>query len=179
MASASSAGVGAAGTGSRLVEIGRQPVSTGLAPDIHTVDQARRAAVAARSRWLVDVMEGRERAVDAPWTVCAAGHRPLLKLRLVQLMATAPRWDAGRTNAAVGHVAAILGLPAGDVRAADLAWLADPRSAGRRILAWLDAFRPRSLPWPGFPYAPVPDDFPSGPGQPPPLAARTRQGTPR
>jgi hypothetical protein len=164
----------------RLAEIGRVSANTTLGPDITEVNRARHAAARARARFLVEVLEGRLRAVDAPWEACGTGDRRLMRVRLAQLLATTPHWDAGRTNAAVGHLAHVLGLNATQVRGADLGWLADSRSAGRRVLAWLDVFRPRTTPWPGFPYSPVPDRFADeGPGAPPALAARDRDGVPR
>ncbi len=162
----------------RLVDVGRASANTALAPDIHALNQARKTAATTRSRFLIAVLHNQLKAVDAPWVACDSGERPLLRVRLVQLLATTPRWEARRTNAAVGHIAELLGQPVSEVHDADLAWLADRRSAGRRVLAWLDAFRPRTTPWPGFPYAPIPDEFSTdGPGQPPLLAPRNRQGT--
>ena len=147
------------------------------APHISETLAAAARARKSRSHFLAEVLGGGISTVDAPWVACLSRDRGLLRVRLRQLLATAPHWDTGRTNAALGHIAAVTGTPGPEVSTVPLAWLVDQRAAGRRMLAWLDAFRPRTHPWPGFPYAPLPDIFDAaGPGNPPALAARDRAG---
>ncbi|GAA3635178.1 hypothetical protein GCM10022236_42230 [Microlunatus ginsengisoli] len=147
------------------------------APSSEQLTAAADRAREGRARFLLAVLDGSQSLAEVPWTACAGDDRRLLRVRLRQLVTTAPLWDARRSNAALGHVAMLAGAAFAEVRDAQLAWLVDPRSSGRRILAWLDAFRPRSRPWHGFPFAPVPDTFPAeGPGRPPVLAARTVDG---
>jgi hypothetical protein len=148
-----------------------------LAPGVAQVTAAATLARDRRAHFLVDVLNGKVSTVDAPWAACESVDRRLLRIRLRELLSTAPLWDAGRSNAALGHMAAVLGVRPGTTGEAALAWLVDPRSAGRRVLAWLDAFRPRTRPWPGFPFAPLPETFPSDwPGRPPGLVPRDRSG---
>ena len=150
------------------------------APDISDTIAAAARARESRSHFLAEVLAGGVPAVQTPWVACENNDRKLLRLRLRQLLATAPHWDSGRTNAVLGHMAAVVGTNGAEVNAAPLAWLVDPRAAGRRMLAWLDAFRPRTQPWPGFPFAPLPETFAAdGPGNPPALVARDRAGVPR
>lgn len=149
-------------------------------PDIAEASAAAARARQSRSHFLAEVLDGGVATVQAPWVACENRDRRLLRVRLRQLLATAPHWDAARTRAVLAHVAVVVGARGAEVGAAPLAWLVDPRSAGRRMLAWLDAFRPRTQPWPGFPFAPLPETFPAdGPGGPPPLATRDRAGVAR
>ena len=150
------------------------------APHISKTLLAAARARESRAHFLAEVLGGGLATVDSPWVACQSGDRRLLRVRLRQLLATAPHWDTGRTDAALGHIAAVTGSPGPELNTAPLAWLVDSRAAGRRMVAWLDAFRPRNAPWPGFPFAPLPDSFPAeGPGNPPALAARDRAGVPR
>lgn len=144
------------------------------APAIERVTQAAGRARMTRARFLARVLDGSQPLVSTPWVVCETGDRRLLRIRLRQLLATAPRWDRVRADGVVDHVASVLEVPATDVRDAAVAWLVNPHAAGRRVLAWLDSFRPRRQPWPGFPFAAVPVDFDPDDLGPAPTLARRR-----
>ena len=62
--------------------------------------------------------------------------------------------EAADTNERLARFA---GLPNDvPVRSLTIGWLLDNRSK-HRLVAFADALGDRAVPWPGFPYAPVPD----------------------
>lgn len=108
-----------------------------------------------RSRHLIAITEGDLTALDVVGAACAEEGKPLRRISLRQLLLAQPRVGEQRARRHLSVVAAILGTNE-DLGTKSIAWLIDPRSGGRRLLAWLDAQQPRHELWPGFPFAPEP-----------------------
>lgn len=132
---------------------------------------ATRASVAAnrmRAEYLQSVAAGMLTVNDVVTAACEDGHRPLLRISLDQLLRARPGWGQARSHAALTRIVTFCGQhPTKDtLRRLDLAWLLDPRAAGARLLAFLDALSPESPanPLAGFPYG-VRPTRPAGGGQ--------------
>lgn len=127
-------------------------------PPLARANQARRAATTYRAEWLVALAEDVVTLPDVLAHAATEEGRPLLRVRLHQLLTTQPGWGevrAGRVLATLGEFLSEPGCATGRT----LAWLLDPRAGGRRVTAFLEAYfarRRHETPWPGFPYAKAP-----------------------
>lgn len=126
----------------------------------------RRVANAARGELLQLITDGTVTPWEAIVAAAASGEKPLLRLRLDQIITAGPGIGAARARAVIAQVLHI--LEATESRTANghvtLAYILDEQARGRRLLAVLDAFISYGLiqqaqdltVWPGFPFAAAP-----------------------
>jgi hypothetical protein len=124
---------------------------------------ARLAANKTRAEWLLGLAEGRNTPQQLPVAACQPDGEPLLRLRLRTVVMSTPGFGLGTAKQLEEHLAQMLGgVDAKCWRDSrhnpkwTVAWLVDARAGGKRITAWLDAWRARTPPWPGFPYSKAP-----------------------
>jgi hypothetical protein len=114
-----------------------------------------------RADYLQSVAAGLLSVHDVLTAAADPGHRPLLRIRLDQLLRAQAGWGAARSTTNMGRLLMFCGLPAdrATIRRLDIGWLLDPRASGQRVIAWLDVTTDvPGLPWRGFPYTPAPTD---------------------
>lgn len=112
------------------------------------LSQARRA----RAEHLLAYAQGLISASDLISAACTREGRSLRRITLKQFLLARPGVGATRTKEHLSRFAERLGIDADGLGAKPLAWLIDPRSGGRRILAWLDVSHERRSPVAGFPF---------------------------
>lgn len=127
----------------------------------------RRRANAARGELITLVSDG----TLTPWeALTSVGEDPdataLRKVSLEQILMARPGASSASSTRVVEQVMRTLSLPSGSMRVRDvtIGYVLDSRSAGRRLLAVLDAFLSHGVitdaaevsAWPGFPYSPPP-----------------------
>ncbi|WP_156250841.1 hypothetical protein [Pseudactinotalea terrae] len=135
-----------------------QPSGGWLAPAPQAA-AARRSAAMRRAEYLMSVTDGLLSVNDVVNAAAEPGNKALLRITLHQLLLSQPGWGQVRAGAAMDRLVSLLGLrlDVGPLRRLPLSWLLDPRAAGTRLLAWLDATTPQmAAPWPGFPFTPAP-----------------------
>lgn len=124
-------------------------------PSLHEARVALATARRYRAEWLISVAEGLLTPLDVITRAATEEGKPLRKISLRQLLLAQPGHGDKRASDALEALAARCELPAGtDLNDLTIAWLLDPRAAGKRVLSWLDVHHPKTQPWPGFPYAP-------------------------
>lgn len=136
-----------------------RPSGGQLAAPAHAAD-ARRSAALRRAEHLMAVTDGMLSIADVVEAACQPGNKALLRITLHQLLLSQPGWGEVRTSATLQRLLTLLGLRLDPARTRRLpvAWLVDPRAAGTRLLAWLDATNPQmAAPWPGYPFTPPPN----------------------
>ena len=114
---------------------------------------------AVRARCLTAVTQGRSSIFDVILEAADTNERraPLRLIRLWMLLEAQTGWGEARTGVVMDRLARFAGLPNDvPVRSLTIGWLLDNRSK-HRLVALADALGDRAVPWPGFPYAPVPD----------------------
>lgn len=126
----------------------------------------RRVANAARGELLQLITDGTVTPWEAIIAAAASGEKPLMRLRLDQIITAGPGIGAARARLVIAQVLHI--LEATESRTATghvtLAYILDEQARGRRLLAVLDAFIAYGLiqqaqeltVWPGFPFAAAP-----------------------
>ena len=119
--------------------------------DVSVLNKARRNADRFRAEWLILLNEKMMEPADLLREAARPEAKPLMKLSLRQVLLAQQGWGRRKTDAVIDHVSAVSGARI-DRRKMTVGWLLDPRSGGRRFAAWLDAFEPKTKPWPGFPY---------------------------
>lgn len=134
--------------------------------DMSLLISQRRVANAARGELLQLITDGTITPWEAIIAAAASGEKPLLRLRLEQIITAGPGIGAARARAVIAQLLHV--LEATESRTAtghvDLAYIVDPQARGRRLLAVLDAFISHGLiqqaqdltVWPGFPFAAAP-----------------------
>lgn len=106
-----------------------------------------------RHQALADVALGHLTPHDVVVAAAQPHGRPLLRIGIRPLLGSQPGWGNRTVNRFLDHLSGICPLPNRDIQ---IRWILDPRSGGRRFLAWLDTWRPQRPPWPDFPYTPPP-----------------------
>lgn len=140
----------------RTSTTGQHPAAAAVtpAPPIENARQALSAARLMRSEYLIALVEGLVTVEDVIEAAMADSGKPLRRISLRQLLLSQPGWGERRTNRLLSVLADRLGA-AERPKDMTVAWLIDPRSGGRRYLAWLDVQQAKnSVPWAGFPFAP-------------------------
>lgn len=116
-----------------------------------TALDARRDADATRAEWLSGVAAGVLMTSDV--ISDAATISALRRITLRSLLSAQP----GVGRVATERVLARVRSTTGADQRLTIGWLIDPRSEGKRLLAWIDAMTPRDhAPWVGYPLAPPP-----------------------
>jgi hypothetical protein len=119
-------------------------------PALSTANSAKRRANRIRSEHLVAVAKGTATAVDVVKSAASDEGKALLRLTLRQLLLAQPGWGEDRCRSTIDKITAVTGTTPDRVT---LAWLLDPRAAGRRFFAFCDALHVNNNPpWPGFPH---------------------------
>lgn len=115
---------------------------------------ARRNANKVRAEWLVAISEGILTADDLVRAACDPDGKPLLKISLRQLVMAQPGFGPARADRILGkmHVA-LFGHATPTDKVTTVAHLVDPRTVGRRYVAFRDAMCDRTTPVAGFPFA--------------------------
>lgn len=127
------------------------------APSLAGARAALTSARRYRAERLLAVAGGELSALAVIAQAATAQGAPLRRISLRQLLLAVPHCGQQSTTRVLHDMAGVLTVDAAGLGGCTVGWLVDPRSGGRRMLAWLDAHqRPRpEPPWPGFPYAPV------------------------
>lgn len=117
------------------------------------LSSARHEAAQLRAEWLLNIHSELLDVNDLLHESVTPQGKPLLRLRLRQVLLSRPGRGRTRTDFIINRVAAVSGSKL-EASKATVAWLLDPRTGGRRFAAWLDAQELKSgPPWPGFPFA--------------------------
>ena len=123
---------------------------------------ARHKADLIRATALLLVAGGKINVWGVLQSASIPAGRPLLRLSLRQLLLAQPGVGSRSEEHLLGSLLCRLGLPMG-VKASETSgltvqWLIDPRTNGRRMLAFIDVMNDRAggPPWLGFPFAPPP-----------------------
>lgn len=116
-----------------------------------TALDARRDADATRAEWLSGVAAGVLTMSDV---ISDAATIPALRrITLRSLLSAQPGVGRVATERVLSRLRSTLDV---DQRLT-IDWLIDPRSEGKRLLAWIDTTTPRDhAPWSGYPLAPPP-----------------------
>lgn len=126
-------------------------------PPLSLANSALADARRQRAEWLIAVAEGTVPLDDFIRHAATEEGRPLLRVKLRQLLMAQPGWGEVKTRALIDHVLAITGAAGMSHTKVTLAWLLDSRAGGKRFLAFLDAITPKAAPpHPGFPFAASP-----------------------
>lgn len=120
--------------------------------DVAALNSARRAAALYRAEWLMSITDGIVTLQELMTEASRPEARALLKLSLRQVLLSQPGWGRKKAEKILMHIESVTGATM-ERRKITVGWLLDPRAGGRRYAAWLDAFEPKTTPWPGFPYA--------------------------
>lgn len=127
-------------------------------PSLDVANEARAKARFVRAARLYSLANGSTTVVETIAAATDDAGRPLLRLTLRQLLLAQKGWGEQRTAHVIGRTLSVIGAPETPTRKLTVAWLIDPRSGGRRIMAFCDALSAKDgPPWPGFPFAPHPD----------------------
>lgn len=122
-------------------------------PSVVSARAALSDARRQRAEYLIALSEGLLEPRDVVDAAALDAGRPLRKITLRQLHLSQEGWGERRTQRLLSAVAARIGLSEEHVKGKTVAWLIDPRSGGRRYLAWLDAQQEKDgAPWAGFPF---------------------------
>ena len=122
----------------------------------------RRKADLIRATALLLVAGGKINVWGVLQSASVPAGRPLLRLSLRQLLLAQPGVGSRSEEHLLGSLLNRLGLPMGHkspgTSGLTVQWLLDPRTNGRRMLAFIDVMYDRGggPPWPGFPFAPPP-----------------------
>ncbi|WP_375000186.1 hypothetical protein [Aeromicrobium sp. CTD01-1L150] len=119
---------------------------------LERANAARQSAQRYRAEWLVAIASEVIDVHDLIVHASAEEGAPLRKLRLRQVLMAKPAWGpvvADQMLARLGEIVETGRAPL------TVGWLIDSRTAGRRLLAWLDVNHPRGAPTPNFPYMPL------------------------
>lgn len=130
------------------------------AVSLDVANEARRAARETRAAALLSVRNGEMTPFDVlDWAATEEG-RPLMKLSLYQLLIAQEGWGDKKAKDALRRLCEVLEIKVPDTTSLKIGWLLDPRSGGRRYLAWVDVIEIRTKkiqpPWTGFPFTPAP-----------------------
>lgn len=124
--------------------------------DLPALARARLDADTMRAEWLIGVTSEILTVPDLIEQSLTDEGAPLRKITLRQLLLAQPRWGRKRVKETLEKVRATLGTSIRE-REMTVGWLTDVRYDGKNMLAWIDAFTPRTTaPWVGFPLAPQP-----------------------
>lgn len=131
------------------------------------VDQ-RRIANAARGELLQLIADGTLTPWEAITAAATSGEKPLMRLRLEQIITAQPGIGSARARRIVEQVMHIVNATESHTALGrvTLAYIFDEQAQGRRLLAVLDAFISHGLiqqtqdltVWPGFPFTAAPDE---------------------
>lgn len=122
-----------------------------------TATELSRSARQNRAEWLVSVAEGLLSVNDVLTSIGVNGEGRMLgavSLRQLLLASDEHRSQA-RVNRLIERLKEISDSSDTPTRKITLAWLFDPRSQGKRLMAYCDALREnrQESPWPGFPFS--------------------------
>lgn len=121
-------------------------------PDMHDARVVLAAARRQRAEYLVSLAEGLLTPLDLVEAATSDSGRALRKIGLRQMHLNCQGWGRRRTDRLLAGLASRLDLDPAGVQEKQVAWLIDPRSGGRRFLAWLDVQHEKTEgPWSGFP----------------------------
>ena len=107
------------------------------------------------------VTTGQMSAFDVVLAAMGPDGGPLRRIRLDQLVLAQPNVGRVRATTFLSEVAARLDESPSDIGGKDILWLTVPRAGAKRLFAWMDAAKTHTLPWPGFPLAPRPQNTPA------------------
>ncbi|WP_412905262.1 hypothetical protein [Aeromicrobium sp. 179-A 4D2 NHS] len=128
-----------------------------LAPD--ELAEARRRASRTRAEWLVAITEGVVTVDDLIRAACEPDGKPLMKISLSQLLLAQPGVGKAKAERVLRKTHTALSGRGDDSQPLQtVANLVDPRSGGRRYVAFRDALSDRQTPVTGFPFAPLVHD---------------------
>jgi len=126
-------------------------------PPLAQANAARATARRMRGEWLLLLADGVFTAEDLFREAATPQGRPLRRLTLKQVLSAQPDCSEERALKITRKICSTLRLdPAPPTRDLTVAWLLNPAAGGTRLLAYLDALHPRTIPWPGFPMTPHP-----------------------
>lgn len=144
------------------------PENTTDGIDMSLLVSQRRIANAARGELLQLIADGTLTPWEAIVAAAASGEKPLMRLRLAQIITAQPGVGQVRARRIVEQVMQILDTTEAQTATghATLAFVLDEQARGRRLLAVLDAFIAYGLiqqaedltVWPGFPFTAAPVD---------------------
>ncbi len=127
-----------------------------LGKDTTAARSASVKAKRARSEALLMVATGQVTAFDVVVSAMGPEGGPLRRIKLNQLVLAQPNVGRVRADAFLSAVAVRLDSAPNDLGDKDILWLTVPRAGAKRLYAWMDAAKPHTVPWPGFPSAPRP-----------------------
>lgn len=127
---------------------------------LEVANEARRAAREARAVALLRVRNGDMTPLDVINAAATEEGRPLMKLSIYQLLIAQEGWGDKKAKEAIRRIFEVLEMKQSDATSLKVGWVIDPRSGGRRFLAWVDVIEIRSRkvqpPWMGFPFTQSP-----------------------
>lgn len=131
------------------------------ATPLPVANKALNAAVKMRAEYLLSITIGDITPLDLIRQAARPDGRPLLTIPLKKILSAQQGWGAKKAENALTEICAVLREDLKTDRKnghkLTVGWLLDPRSGGRRLMAWVDVVevRPRGNmpPWSGFPFA--------------------------
>lgn len=135
----------------------RKQVDAGRRPKVSPQAAAAAAAAArgAKHAYLLAVQNEQITVHDVVLAALSAEGRPLRRIKLKQLLLAHKDFSEQRAYRLLTALAESLELQDfGEVvRSADIGWLIDARTGGKRLMAWQDLLSSREVTCPGFPFA--------------------------
>lgn len=123
-------------------------------PDLAVANSARAEANLVRAKALIEVAQGHRTITDVVTAAAGDHEKALLRLTVRQLLLAQPGWGEERTRQVISKITDIVGQTPDHMT---VAWILDPRAAGRRFMAFCDAITSNTQPpWPGYPFAKKP-----------------------
>ena len=120
-------------------------------PSLAVANSARAHANRVRATALIAVAEGHRTITDVVKAAAGDDEKALLRLTVRQLLLAQPGWGEERTRQVMSKITDIVGQSTSHMT---VAWVLDPRAAGRRFMAFCDAITSNTQPpWPGYPFA--------------------------
>lgn len=130
------------------------------AVSLSVANEARKEARELRAAALLRVRAGDNTPLDIIRYAATEKGRALNKLSVYQLLIAQEGWGDKRAKEAIRRLFEVLEMKPDDPTKIKIGWVLDPRSGGRRFLAWIDVMEIRSKkiqpPWTGFPFTPAP-----------------------
>lgn len=130
------------------------------ATPLEVANKARTEAREIRALALLRVRNGDMTPLDVLDAAATEVGRPLMKLSIYQLLIAQEGWGDKKAKEAIRRLFEVLEMKPSDPTSLKVGWVLDPRSGGRRFLAWVDVIEIRSRkiqpPWTGFPFTPAP-----------------------
>ena len=127
---------------------------------MNTLTEARLEAYRRRGEFILAVAEGRMKPHEVIAKADEPGSEVLRPITLKRLLGAMPGWGEAKTGRFISELALVTETSVKPNRLT-ISWLIDRRAGGRRLIAYANLWQQeqraeRPLPWPGFPYTPLP-----------------------